>query len=179
MHFMAKLDILMEPATLTFIKNLQARALGEVQIREALQELKAWERSAEVKLLTPEESGRRIPLVKDWKDLFLEMGDKQSLLGSLKESQFFKAFADQGLALESKLSVLDYVLHTTNSIQRKWVYLEPIFGRGSLPAEEARFKRVDDDFSDIMISVSKDPKLFHLADDKMFPQISGNNTYIH
>ena len=30
----------------------QARALGEVQIREALQELRAWERSAEITLLT-------------------------------------------------------------------------------------------------------------------------------
>ena len=41
-HFMARLDILMEPATLTFIKNLQARALGEVQIREALQVFKCF-----------------------------------------------------------------------------------------------------------------------------------------
>jgi dynein heavy chain 2 len=66
------------------------------------------------------------------------------LLGSLKESQFFKAFQDQGLALEAKMSTLDYVLHTLNSIQRKWVYLEPIFGRGALPSEEARFRRVDE-----------------------------------
>lgn len=171
-HFMAKLDILMEPATLTFVKNLQSRAMGEVQIREALQELRAWERSAEVKLLTPEESGRRIPLIKDWKDLFLEMGDKQSLLGSLKESQFFKAFADQGLALEAKMTVLDFVLHTTNSIQRKWVYLEPIFSRGALPSEEARFKRVDEDFTDMVIALSRDPKLFYLADEQLFPHLS-------
>jgi dynein heavy chain 2 len=171
-HFLQKLDILMEPQTLTFVKNLQARALGEVQIREALQELRAWERSAEIKLLTPEESGRRLPLIKDWKDLFLEMGDKQSLLGSLKESQFFKAFADQGLALEAKMSVLDFVLHTLNSIQRKWVYLEPIFSRGALPSEEGRFKRVDEDFTDIMTGISRDPKLFYLADEQIFPQIS-------
>ena len=98
-HFLDKLDIIMEPSTLSFVKNLQARALGEVQIREALQELRAWERAAEVSLLTQEESGRRVPLMKDWKDLFLEMGDKQSLLSSLKESQFFKAFEDQGLTL--------------------------------------------------------------------------------
>jgi hypothetical protein len=77
-HFLSRLDILMEPSALSFVKNLQARALGEVQIREGLQELRAWERSAEIKLLTQEESGRRLPLIKDWKDLFLEMGDKQS-----------------------------------------------------------------------------------------------------
>jgi len=173
-HFLCakSLDILMEPSTLSFVKNLQARALGEVQIREALQELKAWERSAEISLLASDESGRKVPLIKDWKDLFLEMGDKQSLLASLKESQFFKAFADQGTVLEAKMSVLDFALHTLNSIQRKWVYLEPIFGRGALPAEEARFQRVNEDFTDIMISLSRDPKLFYLADEQLFPQLT-------
>ena len=173
-HFLSRLDILVEPATLSFVKNLQARAMGEVQIREALQELRGWERSAEIKLLTQEESGRRVPLIKDWKDLFLEMGDKQSLLASLKESQFFKAFADQGLALEGKMSTLDFVLHTLNSIQRKWVYLEPIFGRGALPSEEGRFRRIDEGFTDIMNSVARDPKLFYLADEQLHPHISEN-----
>ena len=51
------------------------------------------------------------------------MGDKQSLLSSLKENEFFKAFQDQGLALEAKMTVLDGAIHTLNSIQRKWVYL--------------------------------------------------------
>eukprot|EP01042_Synura_sphagnicola_P003650 gene3650-4550_t len=171
-HFLSRLEILMEPSTLTFVKNLQARALGEVQIREALAELKGWQRSAELKLLTPEDSGRRIPLIRDWKDMFLEMGDKQSLLASLKESQFFKAFADEGAVLESKMAVLDIVLHTLNSIQRKWVYLEPIFARGALPNEESRFRRIDEDFSDIMNSVYKEPKLFNLADDRMYSNLT-------
>lgn len=70
------------------------------------------------------------------------------------------------------MSVLDFVLHTLNSIQRKWVYLEPIFGRGALPSEEARFRRVDEDFTDIIISVSRDPKLFYLADEQLFPHLS-------
>lgn len=173
-HFLSRLDVLMEPATLTFVKNLNSRALGEVQIREALQELKAWERAAEVSLLLQEESGRRIPLIKEWKDLFLELGDKQSLLSSLKESTYFKAFADQGLALESKLATLDMVLHTLNSIQRRWVYLEPIFGRGALPGEEMRFKRVDEELNDIMVAIAKDPKLFNFADGQMFPNLPDN-----
>ena len=173
-HFLSKLDILMEPATLSFVKNLQARALGEVQIREAMQELRGWELSAEVKFLTQEESGRQVPLIKEWKDLFLEIGDKQSLLGSLKESPFFKAFADVGLSLEAKISTLDFVLHTLNAIQRKWVYLEPIFARGALPAEESRFKRVDESFKDIVNTVVRDPKLFYLADEQVFPKLSDN-----
>ena len=173
-HFLSRLEILMDPATLSFVKSLQARALGEVQIREAMHELRAWELSAELTFLTQEESGRSIPLIKEWKDLFLEIGDKQSLLGSLKESPFFKAFADVGLALEAKMTALDYILHTLNAIQRKWVYLEPIFARGALPAEESRFRRVDEGFKDIVNTVVKDPKLFYLADEQYFPKLSDN-----
>lgn len=33
------------------------------------------------------------------------------------------------------------------------MYLEPIFGRGALPREQERFKRVDDDFRLIILSV--------------------------
>lgn len=47
---------------------------------------------------------------------------------------------------EGRLSDLDEYLLSLNAIQRRWVYLEPIFGRGALPREEARFKRVDEDF---------------------------------
>lgn len=52
-----------------------------------------------------------------------------------------------------KLGVLDYALHTLNQIQRMWVYLEPIFGMGALPAEQGRFRRVEEEFRDIMAKV--------------------------
>lgn len=52
-----------------------------------------------------------------------------------------------------KLGILDYALHTLNQIQRKWVYLEPIFGMGALPAEQGRFRRVEEEFRDIMAKV--------------------------
>lgn len=52
-----------------------------------------------------------------------------------------------------------------NAIQRRWVYLEPIFGRGALPREEARFKRVDEDFRyrmSICGCITSDLKLWNL-----------------
>ena len=138
-HFLQRLDVLSDPQMLSFVKHLQARAQGEVTIREAMQELVAWSQTAELKLTEHEEAGRKTMLIKEWKDLMLELGDKQSLLSSLKESQFFKAFADQGSAYEVKLAALDSYLTMMNSIQRKWVYLEPIFARGALPGEAARY----------------------------------------
>ena len=49
-----------------------------------------------------------------------------------------------------RLTDVEQYLHKMNEIQRKWVYLEPIFGRGSMPAETSRFNRVDVDFRSIL-----------------------------
>lgn len=57
------------------------------------------------------------------------------------------------VVFQVKLGILDYALHTLNQIQRKWVYLEPIFGMGALPAEQGRFRRVEEEFRDIMANV--------------------------
>jgi dynein heavy chain 2 len=168
-HFIGVMEKLADPNLLQFVKHLQARAQGEVTIREALQELVAWGQTAELKLLEHELDGRKTMLIRDWKDLFVDLGDKQSLLGSLKESQFFKAFEDTGTVYEAKLGAVDSALHMLNSIQRKWLYLEPIFGRGALPMEAVRFRRVDEDFRDIMAKLALDPKLLGLADDHVFP----------
>ncbi|CAK4071541.1 unnamed protein product [Aphanomyces euteiches] len=170
-HFLQCLEALESQATLQFVKVLHARAQGEVTIRDALQELRAWTQTAELSLLQHEQDGKTCCIIKDWKDITLQLGDNQSLLASLKESQFFKPFADQASQYETKMALLDQCLVQLNIIQRKWVYLEPIFGKGALPSEATRFKRVDDEFRDIMRSIETDPKLFNLADDMLFPQL--------
>ncbi len=35
-------------------------------------------------------------------------------------------------------------------VQRKWLYLAPIFARGALPSQQARFRSIDEDFRRIM-----------------------------
>ena len=68
------------------------------------------------------------------------------MLQSLKDSPYFKGFADKATLWETKLTTLDGLLQNLNQIQRKWVYLEPIFGRGALPREQGRFKKIDEEF---------------------------------
>lgn len=82
---------------------------------------------------------------------FPQIGDNQCLLQSLKDSSYYKSFEDKASVWEQKLADLDEYLQNLNQIQRKWVYLEPIFGRGALPKEQGRFKRVDDDFRYLLI----------------------------
>lgn len=50
-----------------------------------------------------------------------------------------------------------------NQIQRRWVYLEPIFRRGALPNEQARFERIDKEYLQIMRMISADNHLLSLA----------------
>ena len=145
------------------IKEINNRALGEVSIREAMQELDIWGASAIFSLTDYITSyGSRINLIKDWKETLTQLGDNQSLLQSLKESPYFKNFADKVSSWDSKLSELDEALRNLNTVQRKWVYLEPIFGKGALPAEEGRFHRIDEDFRSIMSRVSGDSRVMTL-----------------
>lgn len=161
-HFIASADSLLSEKQA--IEALAARAQGEVTIREAVQELRVWAEQQEFTLLEHvNNAGKQTHLIKEWKDLFTKLSDQQSLVSSLKESPYFAPFADQATQLAEKLALLDVCLHSLNQIQRKWVYLEPIFGRGSLPQEQARFQRIDEEFRDIMETIASNPNVVALA----------------
>ncbi|XP_063807614.1 cytoplasmic dynein 2 heavy chain 1 isoform X2 [Pseudophryne corroboree] len=146
------------------LKELNSRAQGEITIREALRELDIWGAGSVFTLTDYEDSQRRtIKLIKDWKDIVNQVGDNRCLLQSLKDSPYYKGFEDKVSVWERKLAELDEYLQNLNQIQRKWVYLEPIFGRGALPREEARFNRVDEDFRSIMSDIQRDNRVTMLT----------------
>ncbi|PAA68244.1 hypothetical protein BOX15_Mlig013490g1 [Macrostomum lignano] len=146
------------------LKELNLRAQGEVSIREAIRELELWGAGAQFQLTDYEDShNRKVSLIKDWKDLVSQVGDNQCILQSLKDSPYYKSFADKATLWETRLADLDEYLQNLNLIQRKWVYLEPIFGRGALPKEQPRFKRVDDDFRAILQDIARDSRVLSLC----------------
>ncbi|XP_072467338.1 cytoplasmic dynein 2 heavy chain 1 isoform X1 [Notamacropus eugenii] len=146
------------------LKDLNSRAQGEVTIREALRELDLWGVGAVFTLIDYEDSqNRNLKLIKDWKDIVNQVGDNRCLLQSLKDSPYYKGFEDKVSIWERKLAELDEYLQNLNQIQRKWVYLEPIFGRGALPKEQSRFNRVDEDFRSIMTDIRKDSRVTSLT----------------
>ncbi|XP_013915709.1 PREDICTED: cytoplasmic dynein 2 heavy chain 1 [Thamnophis sirtalis] len=154
-------DVIVEKAA--ELKDLNSRAHGEVTIREALRELELWGVGAVFTLTDYEDSqNRMIKLIKDWKDIVNQVGDNRCLLQSLKDSPYYKGFQDKVSVWEKKLADLDEYLQNLNQIQRKWVYLEPIFGRGALPKEQARFNRVDEDFRSIMADIKQDNRVISL-----------------
>uniref|UniRef100_T1IHY1 Cytoplasmic dynein 2 heavy chain 1 n=1 Tax=Strigamia maritima TaxID=126957 RepID=T1IHY1_STRMM len=145
------------------LKDLNGRAQGQVTIRQALQELDTWGAISTFSLTASQDSkGTSIKLIKDWKDLLNKIGDNQCLLQSLKDTPYYNNFKDRVSLWETRLADLDEYLHNFNQIQRKWLYLEPIFGRGALPKEQARFSKVDDDFKSIMRDIEKDNRVLVL-----------------
>ena len=143
------------------IKDLYQRAQGEILIRNAMSELAAWFETAEFHFTenVNQNTQRKTPLIKDWKELMSDISDKQALLVSVKTSEYFSRFEDQIQQYENKFSNLENWLTDLNLIQRKWVYLEPIFSRGALPKEQSRFKRIDDEFRNIVIMLNQNLKV--------------------
>ena len=137
------------------IKDLYQRAQGEILIRNAMSELKTWFETAEFQFtenVNPA-TGRKTPLIKEWKELMNDISEKQALLISVKTSEYFSRFSEQIEQYDTKFANLDLWLGDLNLIQRKWVYLEPIFSRGALPKEQGRFKKIDDEFRNILITL--------------------------
>ena len=62
--------------------------MGEVTIREAINELRVWCESTEFTLSDYASNGRTTPLIKEWKEIMTAVSDHQSLIMSLKESRY-------------------------------------------------------------------------------------------
>ena len=170
-HFLDKADLLIDK--MDDLKTLHHQAQGEVTLREALHQLKVWGLDRRFALVSHQVSGKRggtVSLVKEWKDLFTEVADNQNLVSSLKDSPFFAPFADETEVWETALSTLADRLTHMNAIQRKWLYLQPIFARGALPQEQPRFRRVDEDFQGIMASIEVDSLVKSFAQQRMRPE---------
>lgn len=162
-HFLTKADKLVERTD--DIKQLQAQAQGEVTIREALRQLKAWGFDRQFALKQHKSaSGANTVVIKDWKDLMTEVADNQALLDSLKDSPYFKPFKEEAQVWEDNLTRLSNRIGLLNCIQRKWLYLEPIFSRGALPQEQPRFKKVDRELMEVMHDIEVDPLVVSFAE---------------
>ncbi|XP_034239710.1 cytoplasmic dynein 2 heavy chain 1 [Thrips palmi] len=146
------------------LQDLNNRASSEIVIRQALTELDIWEVEARFQLVSHRDSrGSSVMLIKDFQDILNKVGDNQSLLQSIKNSSNYSSFNDRVAVWEARLADIDYFLRNLNQIQRKWVYLEPIFGGGAVAVDGARFERLDRDFRYVMDTVANDSKVTALC----------------
>eukprot|EP00698_Gefionella_okellyi_P019038 TRINITY_DN5781_c1_g2_i1.p1 TRINITY_DN5781_c1_g2~~TRINITY_DN5781_c1_g2_i1.p1 ORF type:complete len:3148 (-),score=914.00 TRINITY_DN5781_c1_g2_i1:20-9082(-) len=150
------------------IKELAARANGEVVIRKSLEDLAYWGNGTQFTLSERKDESQP-SLIREWKQTMTEVSDNQATLSSLKDSQYFAAFKSRAEEWEDKMSLLADALQQLNIVQRKWVYLAPIFARGALPHEQGRFQKIDREFREIMSNVESDPRVLSLI---IIPDIS-------
>lgn len=58
-----------------------------------MKELETWGSTAQFSLIDYlDTKQQKMQIIKDWKDLFTQIGDNQSLLSSLKDSVYYKNF---------------------------------------------------------------------------------------
>ncbi|XP_030382925.1 cytoplasmic dynein 2 heavy chain 1 [Scaptodrosophila lebanonensis] len=142
------------------LANIVRQAAAEQVVRQALVELDQWSVTAQFKLISrTDASGQPVGLIKDYQEVLNKIGDNQSLLQSAKNSAAFDSFSDQAALWESRLNSLDTLLSSLSHSQRRWVYLEPVFGAGTLQQEQALFKRIDKDFRYVMREIQADPRV--------------------
>ena len=78
------------------IKELNMRAQGEVAIRDAIRDLDAWGATTTFSLKDHTDTNdRQLKLINNWKDIITQVGDHQTILSSLKDSPYYKGFADK------------------------------------------------------------------------------------
>ena len=105
-----------------------------------------------------------IMLIKDFDEVLNKIGDNQCLLQAAKNSVMSDSYVDQVDLWETKLSTLSYIMNHLCQIQKKWIYLEPIFCNGTLKNDDlSSFSRIDKDFRYIMKEVSSNAKVLSLT----------------
>ncbi|XP_030763708.1 cytoplasmic dynein 2 heavy chain 1 [Sitophilus oryzae] len=146
------------------LQAINKRAASEIVVRQAMRDIDQWEMRAKFTLISHKDSqGKELHLIKEFKELLNAIGDHQILLQSLKHSADFAVFEDKATSWEKKLETLNTLLHLLNQVQKKWLYLEPIFSRGTLVQEKTRFDRLDRDFRKVMSLVDKDCRITELC----------------
>ncbi|XP_066245842.1 cytoplasmic dynein 2 heavy chain 1 [Euwallacea similis] len=146
------------------LRNLSKKAASEIVVRQALKDIDQWEVQTKFLLTNHSDSqGKVVVLVKEFKDVLNAIGDHQILLQSLKHSGSVDGYIERASNWENKLENLNVYLNSLAQVQKKWLYLEPIFGSGTLAQEKLRFDRLDRDFRRIMGFIEKDPRVTEIC----------------
>ena len=143
------------------IKEILGRAQGEMGLEQFLAEVREKWSNYELELV-PYKSKCR--LIRSWDDLFNQLDEHLQSIQSMKMSPYFKSFEDEGSTWDDRLNKIRIVFDLWMDVQRRWVYLEGIFGSSAdiqqlLPNEFARFKTIDSEFVGLMKKVAAKPKV--------------------
>eukprot|EP00931_Biecheleriopsis_adriatica_P034702 TRINITY_DN20021_c0_g5_i1.p1 TRINITY_DN20021_c0_g5~~TRINITY_DN20021_c0_g5_i1.p1 ORF type:complete len:4603 (-),score=1119.02 TRINITY_DN20021_c0_g5_i1:34-13842(-) len=143
------------------IREVMARAQGEMGLEQFLAEVRETWNNYDLELV-PYKSKCR--LIRAWDELFNQLDEHLQSVQSMKMSPFYKSFEDEGATWDDRLNKIRLVFDSWMDVQRRWVYLEGIFGSSAdiqqlLPNEFQRFRTIDSEFVGLMKKVAARPKV--------------------
>ncbi|XP_076387639.1 dynein cytoplasmic heavy chain beethoven [Megachile rotundata] len=145
------------------IKEITKRAAAESGIRQGLMELESWEASSYLQIQEAKDSrNASILLVDDYGSLLARAGELRLLLEGVKGAAGYERFATRVARCEAGLYEVEERIKVLSTIQRKWVYLEPVYEGGAAPNDTGRWSRANKEFRYLMGEVSRDPRVSSL-----------------
>ncbi|XP_043684796.1 cytoplasmic dynein 2 heavy chain 1 [Vespula pensylvanica] len=142
------------------VKEITKRAAAESGIRQAILELESWETSASLQIQqTKDNKNSIIYIVGEYGNLLARTGELRLLLEGAKGAAGYERFAARATRCEASLSEIEERIKILSIVQRKWVYLEPIYGSGAAPNDSGKWSRTDKEFRYLMGEVSHDPRV--------------------
>jgi dynein heavy chain 1 len=149
----------------TDLRQIIRTAQGEMALDEFLRQVAEHWTQYQLDLVSYQ---NRCRIIRGWDDMFAKLEEHTNSLSSMKNSPYFRVFADQATSWEDKLIKLRGILDCWIDVQRRWVYLEGIFFgsadiKQQLPKEYARFQSIDSEFIAMMKKVSHKPQIIEVA----------------
>ncbi|KAL2712648.1 cytoplasmic dynein 2 heavy chain 1 [Vespula squamosa] len=157
-HILDSKDILRD--NVDRVKEITKRAAAESGIRQAILELESWETSASLQIQqTKDNKNSIIYIVGEYGNLLAKTGELRLLLEGAKGAAGYERFAARATRCEASLSEIEERIKILSIVQRKWVYLEPIYGSGAALNDSGKWLRTDKEFRYLMGEVSHDPRV--------------------
>ncbi|XP_066585667.1 cytoplasmic dynein 2 heavy chain 1 [Prorops nasuta] len=145
------------------VKEIGKRASAESGIRQALIDLESWEGTSSLKFQESKDSKNSVVnLVEEYGGLLARTAELRLLLEGAKAAAGYERFVSRAARCEAALSELEERIKVLSTVQRKWIYLEPIYGGGPAPKDSSRWIKADKDFRYLMGEVYRDPRVSSL-----------------
>jgi dynein heavy chain 1 len=141
------------------IREILLVAQGEKALEEFLKQVSELWKNYTLELIPYQ---NKCQIIRGWDDLFNKLKEHINSVSAMKLSPYYKEFEEEALSWEDKLNRINAVFDIWIDVQRRWVYLDGIFGGSAdikhlLPNETQKFQNVSSEFLTLMRKVSKSP----------------------
>jgi len=75
------------------------------------------------------------------------------LLEGAKSTSGHDRFASRAARCEASLIELEERIKILSTVQRKWIYLDPVYGSGAAPSDSGRWSRADKEFRFVIVRI--------------------------